>query len=145
MPRVRKPKTESKDAPKTESAVASEVVVEGLAVVVSLEDKKAKKAKKAKSTKSADNKLAEFYKKYSHVVKDSVREVAKGEEIERGDLLPPLVSKGKLCTVECVDCQTTFEVNLQDAFQSKRCPKCKRAASKDRRSNRRKARASKAS
>jgi hypothetical protein len=140
MPRVRKPKSK-----KTDSAVASEVVVDGLAEVVDLnEKKKAKKAKKAKS-KSAENKLAEFYKKYSHVVDGSVRDVAKGEEVDRGELLPPLVSKGKLCTVECTGCQVTFEVNLQDAFQSKRCPKCKRAAAKERRSNRRKARASKAS
>jgi hypothetical protein len=133
MPRVKKPKTETK------SPAASEAVVEGLAEVVNLEEKKAKKEKGKKS----DSKLADFYAKYDHVVKGSVRDVAKGEEVDRGELLPPVVSKGKLCTIECVDCQTSFEVNVQDAFQSKRCPKCKRDAVKQRRSDRKKARAAK--
>lgn len=129
MPRVRKPKTKS--------ATASEVVVDGMAEVVSLEEKKAKKEKKS------DSKLTDFYQKYPHVVKNSVRDVAKGEEVDRGELLPTLVSKGKLCTVECLDCQTTFEVNVQDAFQSKRCPRCKRNAVKERRAQRKQARAAK--
>ena len=126
MPKVRKPKTS-----KTVSGSGA-MVVDGMAEVVELNKKR--KPKRAKKEK------VDLHVKYPWVVKGSVREVAKGEEIDRGDTLPTLVSKGKVCKVACTDCSVKLEINVQDAFQVKMCPKCKRNAAKARRAELRVAR-----
>lgn len=132
MPRVRKPKQEKPTVTGTGAPV-----VEGLAEVVNLTRVRKTKTPEPKSEGS------DLHAKYPWVVEGSIREVAKGERIDRGNLLPFLVSKGRVCTVECTECGTTFEINVQDAFQVKMCPGCKRKASKERRQARREAREAK--
>jgi len=86
---------------------------------------------------ASDRKLAEFYGKYPHVVPGSVREPTDA------DLKALSHCHGKVCTVRCQDCGAERTINLQDAFQSQRCPKCKLTAIKARRQERRAAREAK--
>lgn len=85
----------------------------------------------------AERRLAEFYTRYPWVIKDTVRTP------NPGDLVGLKHCHGKICGVKCVDCGAERIVNLQDAFQSQRCPKCRELASKARRAERQAARAAK--
>ncbi len=97
-------------------------VVEGMGKVVA--EIKPKTTKKAKD-------YADFYKKYSHVVKGSVREPTKE------DLKVLTKCHGRVCTIKCTDCGTERVINVQDAFQVTRCPACKVKAAKEARKARR--------
>lgn len=72
--------------------------------------------------------------KHSHVVAGTVRHVPKGEEIDG------MKSKGRVCDVACVDCGTIRTVNVQDAFQVRRCKPCTEEHLKRRQQERRAAR-----
>jgi hypothetical protein len=76
-------------------------------------------------------KNAAIESKYAHVVPGSVRSVPRGEVVDG------VASKGKMCTVACVDCGAHRQVNVQDAFQAKRCRGCYQNHLKDRQRTRR--------
>ena len=85
---------------------------------------------------------AELEAKYSHIKPGSVRAVPKGTDIDGTQ------SKGRMCTVVCIDCGAERTVNVQDAFQVKRCRDCTKvytqAKQKARRAERTAARKAKA-
>ena len=86
--------------------------------------KQAEKA--AREAEREEKRRLEMEGKYPHVVPGSLRLVPKGEVADG------VTSKGRMVTVACVDCGTHRTVNVQDAFQSKRCRPCYQAALKRR-------------
>jgi hypothetical protein len=103
------------------------------AETLSAEDRE-EAAKGAADAEAELKRNAELEAKYPHVVAGSLRHVPKGEEIDG------TVSKGKMATIECVDCGSERTVNAQDLFQVKRCRPCTEAHLKRRQQERRAAR-----
>ena len=91
-------------------------VVEGMANVVEMPRPEGKKETRV------ERRLREFYVKYPHVVSDSVREPT------AENLMQLSKCHGKVCTVACVEdgCNNERVINVQDAFQSKRCADCQK-------------------
>jgi hypothetical protein len=109
----------------------------GAPVVDGMAEAEAAAAPAEEKETRADRRLREFYAKYPHVVADSVREpTAK-------DLAQLSKCHGKVCTVVCVEdgCDTERVINVQDAFQSKRCAACQKKHTYNTRKARRQARA----
>jgi len=79
----------------------------------------------------------EWYTKYPHVVKDSVREPTADDKKLLG-----AKCHGMVCTIKCVDSAEERVINTQDAFQVKRSIKAQKEFMKQRRSERRTAKRS---
>lgn len=80
-----------------------------------------------------------FYKKYPHVVPGSVVEVSAGEKVGG------VHSHGRRCQVTCSECSSTREVNVQDAWQVKRCDEHQKLAARKKAAQRRASKVKKAS
>lgn len=102
------------------------------AKVVSLEDARTKKPAQKSGQSAADRKLAEFYKKYPHVVTGSVREPTSEDKKVLG-----AKCHGKVCTIKCVDTGELRTINTQDAFQVKRTAEAQEKFLRRRRAERR--------
>ncbi len=90
------------------------------------------------ATKSKKFDAAAFYKKYSHVVKDSVKEVTPGSTISGVKAV-----HGRICKIKCKKDSKTRTINVQDAFQVKFCVTCQTKAARERAAERRKAKGKK--
>ena len=97
--------------------------------------KRTRKSPTKKTTTPKEKDYTEFYKKYPHVVKGSVRDP------NAADTKVVSESHGKVCTIKCVECKTERTINCQDAFQVKHCLECKDKLVKARRAQRRAKRA----
>lgn len=99
---------------------------------------KARKNKKQPTTKKVSGPKPgkvgspEWYARYPHVVKGSVREPNAGDKKILG-----AKCHGKVCTIKCVDTGGTRVINTQDAFQVKRTVEAQRKYMKQRRADRR--------
>lgn len=95
--------------------------------------KKTKKAPK-KIVKKFDDKA--FYKKYSHAVRGSVKEVKPGTVIDGTKAV-----HGRVCKITCTTrgCSKTRTLNVQDCWQVKFCREHQKAAASKRAADRRKA------
>ena len=76
-----------------------------------------------------------FYKKYPHVVRDSVLEVPPDQEFQG------VKSHGRVCQVKCAECAATRTVNVQDVWQVKLCAEHHKKAAAAKAAKRRKAKA----
>lgn len=103
----------------------------GSSNVVSIKSAR-KGKKKAKSTKSGAVGSPEWYAKYPHVVKGSVREPNAKDKKLLG-----FKCHGKVCTIKCVDTGEERVINTQDAFQVKRTVAAQHQYMKQRRAERR--------
>lgn len=92
--------------------------------------KSTKRGKKAKSKKFD---ASTFYKKYPHVVKDSIKEVTPGSTV--GGIK---AVHGRICKIKCKKDGKTRTINVQDAFQVKFCTTCQTKAARERAAQRRK-------
>jgi ribosomal protein S27E len=97
--------------------------------------KRTRKSPTKKTTTPKEKDYTEFYKKYAHVVKGSVRDP------NAADTKAVSESHGKVCTIKCIECKTERTINCQDAFQVKHCLECKDKLVKARRAQRRAKRA----
>ena len=98
------------------STQASEVVVEGMAEARQ-DDAKVLNLKAERRARKLAKKDEDLYTKYEHVVRGSARVVPVGEIVDG------LRSKGRMCLIQCTeaDCSAQRLVNVQDAFQVKKC------------------------
>lgn len=109
-----------------DSSVDADAARKALGKVISLDKVRQRKAGKMKvGTK-------EWYAKYPHVVKDSVRDPTAKDRKLLGSRC-----HGKVCTIKCVDTGKERVINTQDAFQVKRTVEAQKLHNKERRRERR--------
>ena len=133
-----KENAEKEVAPERPVALAATATSETKPVKTTKEKTMTKRTRKSptkKTTTPKEKDYTEFYKKYPHVVKGSVRDP------NAADTKVVSESHGKVCTIKCVECKTERTINCQDAFQVKHCLECKDKLVKARRAQRRAKRA----
>ena len=126
-----------KKAKRTRKSKAKTAAANGAPVVEGMAEAEAAAPAEEKKETRAERRLREFYAKYPHVVAGSVREPTEA------DLAQLSKCHGKVCTVVCIEegCETERVINVQDAFQSKRCAACQKKHTYNTRKARRQARA----
>jgi len=94
--------------------------------------------KKARIKKKKIFDTEAFYEKYPWVVKNSIKEVEPGTEVDGIKVV-----HGRICKIKCQETGKTRTINVQDAWQTKYSKEVQKRKQRERASERRKKRVNK--